>query len=87
MFARLEHAVGDAEMSFVREAGVGCSRFISRRPTKSRAAGRAAACDQIHRLTITETGLRHINWSSAKSYCLWRPINSNNLPAVPLDWS
>jgi hypothetical protein len=87
MFPRFEHAVGDAEMSFVREAGVGCSRFISRRLTKSRAAGRAAACDQIHRLTITETALRHINWSSAKSYRLWRPINSNNLSAVRLDWS
>ena len=87
MFPRFEHAVGEAEMSFVREAGVGCSRFISRRLARSRAAGGAAACDQIHRLTITETGLRHINWFSTKSYRIRRPINLNNSSAVPLDWS
>ena len=36
---RLEHAVGDAKMSFAREASVGCGQFISGRLTKSRTAG------------------------------------------------
>jgi hypothetical protein len=80
MFPRFEHAVGEAEMSFVREVGVGCSRFISR-------GDQVASRGQNGRPRPNPSIDDHRNWAAAHDYNLWRPINSNDLSAVPLDWS
>ena len=80
MFPRFEHAVGDAKMSFVREAGVGCSRFISR-------GYQVASRGQSGRLRSNPSIDKHRNWAATHQLVFRKvvqPLAADQLELFPL---